>query len=134
MASGRCAAGDARPRPIATPGTLSACRCPTLHPGAEAHERTLERDRRKAELAEREGVTLLLVAEADDTDWLLAQVRQLRSRQLAAVCGGATDRAVPASAELIKGPAVTQWRSPTARPERPGGVQLTLFEEPDPAP
>jgi predicted enzyme related to lactoylglutathione lyase len=46
----------------------------------------------------------------------------------------ATDRAVAAGAELIAPPIETPWRSLNARLNGPAGLQLTLFEELDPAP
>jgi len=45
----------------------------------------------------------------------------------------ATDRAVAAGAELIVRPVETPWRSLNARLNGPAGLQLTLFEELDPA-
>lgn len=46
----------------------------------------------------------------------------------------ATDRAVAAGAELIAPPIQTPWRSLNARLNGPAALQLTLFEELDPAP
>jgi catechol 2,3-dioxygenase-like lactoylglutathione lyase family enzyme len=46
----------------------------------------------------------------------------------------ATDRLVGAGAELIARPVETPWRSLNARLNGPAGLQLTLFEELDPAP
>ena len=46
----------------------------------------------------------------------------------------ATDRALAAGAELIKRPVETPWRSLNSRLNGPGGLQLTLFQELDPAP
>jgi catechol 2,3-dioxygenase-like lactoylglutathione lyase family enzyme len=46
----------------------------------------------------------------------------------------ATDRALAAGAELIKRPTETPWRSLNSRLKGPAGLQLTLFEELDPAP
>ena len=45
-----------------------------------------------------------------------------------------TDRLVAAGAELIAPPVETPWRSLNARLNGPAGLQLTLFEELDPAP
>jgi lactoylglutathione lyase len=45
----------------------------------------------------------------------------------------ATDRLVAAGAELIALPVETPWRSLNARLNGPAGLQLTLFEELDPA-
>jgi predicted enzyme related to lactoylglutathione lyase len=42
--------------------------------------------------------------------------------------GTATDRAVEAGAEVIKGPTETPWRSLNSRLNGPAGLQLTLFE------
>ena len=60
--------------------------------GAEAYERTVERDRRKAELARQEGVALLLVTDADDVEVLLERIRQIRGRQLATAYRGTDDQ------------------------------------------
>jgi lactoylglutathione lyase len=46
----------------------------------------------------------------------------------------ATDRLVAAGATLIARPVETPWRSLNARLVGPAGLQLTLFEELDPAP
>ena len=45
----------------------------------------------------------------------------------------ATARALAAGAELIREPVETPWRSLNSRLNGPGGLQLTLFEELDPA-
>ena len=45
----------------------------------------------------------------------------------------ATDRVVAAGAELIAAPTETPWRSLNSRLNGPAGLQLTLFEELDPA-
>jgi predicted enzyme related to lactoylglutathione lyase len=45
----------------------------------------------------------------------------------------ATSQAVAAGAELIARPVETPWRSLNARLNGPAGLQLTLFEELDPA-
>ncbi|MDP9467158.1 MAG: VOC family protein [Chloroflexota bacterium] len=45
----------------------------------------------------------------------------------------ATAAAVAAGAELLARPAETPWRSLNSRLEGPAGLQLTLFEELDPA-
>ena len=45
----------------------------------------------------------------------------------------ATDRLVAGGAELIAPPVETPWRSLNARLNGPAGLQLTLFEELDPA-
>ena len=45
----------------------------------------------------------------------------------------ATDRAVAAGAELIARPVETPWRSLNARLNGPAGLQLTFFQELDPA-
>jgi catechol 2,3-dioxygenase-like lactoylglutathione lyase family enzyme len=45
----------------------------------------------------------------------------------------ATDRLVAGGAELIARPVGTPWRSLNARLNGPAGLQLTLFEELDPA-
>jgi len=45
----------------------------------------------------------------------------------------ATDRLVLGGAELIARPVETPWRSLNARLNGPAGLQLTLFEELDPA-
>ncbi len=45
----------------------------------------------------------------------------------------ATARAVAAGAELIAAPVETPWRSLNTRLGAPAGLQLTLFEELDPA-
>jgi lactoylglutathione lyase len=45
----------------------------------------------------------------------------------------ATDRLVAAGAELVAPPIETPWRSLNARLNGPAGLQLTLFEELDPA-
>ena len=45
----------------------------------------------------------------------------------------ATAAAVAAGAELIANPTETPWRSLNSRLEGPAGLQLTLFEELDPA-
>ena len=45
----------------------------------------------------------------------------------------ATDRLVAGGAELIARPVETPWRSLNARLNGPAGLQLTLFEELDPA-
>ena len=45
----------------------------------------------------------------------------------------AAERAVAAGAELLAPPAETPWQSLNARLEGPAGLQLTLFEELDPA-
>ncbi len=45
----------------------------------------------------------------------------------------ATERLVAAGAELIARPVETPWRSLNARLGGPAGLQLTLFEELDPA-
>ena len=45
----------------------------------------------------------------------------------------ATDRLVAAGAELVARPVETPWRSLNARLNAPAGLQLTLFEELDPA-
>ena len=44
-----------------------------------------------------------------------------------------TERLVAAGAELIAGPTETPWRSLNSRLQAPGGLQITLFEELDPA-
>jgi lactoylglutathione lyase len=46
----------------------------------------------------------------------------------------ATNRLVAGGAELIARPVETPWRSLNARLNGPAGLQLTLFEELDPAP
>jgi hypothetical protein len=59
--------------------------------GREAFERTVERDQRKAEVTQREGVHLLLVTEEDDIGHVIARVRALRENEvkaLYAVAGG----------------------------------------------
>jgi hypothetical protein len=45
----------------------------------------------------------------------------------------ATDRLLAAGAELIARPVETPWRSLNARLNGPAGLQLTLFEELEPA-
>jgi catechol 2,3-dioxygenase-like lactoylglutathione lyase family enzyme len=45
---------------------------------------------------------------------------------------GMTARLVEGGAELIAPPVVTPWRSLNARLSAPGGVQITLFQEPRP--
>ena len=45
----------------------------------------------------------------------------------------ATDRLAAAGAELIAPPTQTPWRSLNSRLEAPAGLQITLFEELDPA-
>lgn len=44
-----------------------------------------------------------------------------------------TDRLIAAGATLIAAPVETPWRSLNARLEGPAGLQLTLFQELDPA-
>ena len=46
----------------------------------------------------------------------------------------ATERLLAGGAELIARPVETPWRSLNARLNGPAGLQLTLFEELDPAP
>ena len=46
---------------------------------------------------------------------------------------GATNRLVAAGADLIAPPTETPWRSLNSRLNAPAGLQLTLFEELDPA-
>lgn len=47
--------------------------------------------------------------------------------------GAATDQAIAAGAELLAPPTETPWRSLNSRLNGPAGLQLTLFEELDPA-
>jgi catechol 2,3-dioxygenase-like lactoylglutathione lyase family enzyme len=46
---------------------------------------------------------------------------------------GTTERLVAAGAELIAAPVETPWRSLNARLQAPAGLQLTIFQELDPA-
>ena len=55
---------------------------------------------------------------------------RLRVALEVADAAAATDALVDAGAELIAPPTATPWRSLNARLAAPGGLQLTLFQEP----